>query len=111
MEIYEQLIIMFSYRMRMAFEINTDNLTLPLHQRLSRCIYRIVVSQSSALINEEAPQLTTSHEDLAKMVGASRQSVSKELKQMERENLISIQYGKIVIKDLQQLLKEYQNSN
>jgi len=45
------------------------------------------------------------------MVGASRQNVSKELKQMERDGLLTIQYGKMVINSLQALEKEYYASN
>ncbi len=110
-EINAQLIIMFCHRMRKAFEINTDNLTLPLQQRLSRCIYRVVANQSSEPTNNKELQVTISHEELARMVGASRQSVSTELKQMERNNLICIQYGKILIKNIKQLSKEYHDTN
>lgn len=110
-EINAQLLVMFSHRMRMAFEINTDNLTLPLRQRLLRCLYRIVVSISSAPIVDNTLSLDISHDELARMVGASRQNISKELKQMERDNLLTIQYGKIVINSLQTLEKEYDASN
>ncbi|PYE36610.1 Crp/Fnr family transcriptional regulator [Psychrobacter fozii] len=110
-EINTQLLIMFSHRMRVAFEVNTDNLTLPLHQRLARCIYRIVLNQSSKMAQNNELEITISHADLARMVGVSRQSVSKELKQMEREKLICIQYGKIVINNMDALSKAYHDAN
>ena len=56
-------------------------------------------------------EITISHADLARMVGASRQSVSKELKQMERDKLICIQYGKIVINSMDALSKAYHDAN
>tara|TARA_R110002167_G_scaffold329606_1_gene536196 strand:+ start:14320 stop:15012 length:693 start_codon:yes stop_codon:yes gene_type:complete len=110
-EINAQLIVMFSHRMRMAFEINTDNLTLPLRQRLFRCLHRIVVSLSATPTVDNALSVDISHDELARMVGASRQNVSKELKQMERDGLLTIQYGKMVINNLQALEKEYYASN
>lgn len=79
-EINAQLLVMFSHRMRMAFEINTDNLTLPLSQRLTRCLYRIALSNGGSNNPNEVVHIDLSHEELARMVGASRQSVSKALK-------------------------------
>jgi CRP-like cAMP-binding protein len=110
-EINAQLLVMFSHRMRMAFEINTDNLTLPLRQRLLKYLYRIVVRTSIDPIIENTISLDISHDELARMVGASRQNISKELKQMERDKLLIIQYGKIVINNLKALEKEYDASN
>lgn len=108
-EINAQLIIMFSLRMRIAFEINTDNLTLALRQRLSRCIYRIISYRHSEPSNGLLVDI--SHEELSRMVGASRQSISKELKQMERDSLLTTQYGQIVINDFHKLSREYDKSN
>jgi len=110
-EINKQLLVMFSHRMRMAFEINTDNLTLPLQQRLARCIYRLAVSNNVDQSTDDSILADLSHEELARMVGASRQSVSKELKQMERENMLNIQYGQIVINNIEQLRTRYEVSN
>jgi CRP-like cAMP-binding protein len=110
-EINAKLLVMFSHRMRMAFEINTDNLTLPLRQRLLRCLYRITVSISATPTVDDTLSVEISHDELARMVGASRQNISKELKQMERDNLLTIQYGKIIINSLQKLEKEYSASN
>ncbi|MCP5132012.1 MAG: helix-turn-helix domain-containing protein [Pseudomonadales bacterium] len=43
-----------------------------------------------------------SHEGLSNMLGASRQSISKELKLLEREEEIELRYGKICIRDTDQ---------
>jgi len=43
------------------------------------------------------------------MLGASRQSVSKELKQLEVEGLINVQYGKIFVLDPNALHETYES--
>jgi biotin operon repressor len=51
----------------------------------------------------------TSHEELGRMLGASRQSISKELKILEQEETVEIRYGKIYIRDLDRLKQKYDN--
>jgi len=46
-----------------------------------------------------------SHESLARMLGASRQSVNRQLKELERAGLIHVSYGKITIPDLASLIR------
>lgn len=46
-----------------------------------------------------APIVEMSQSDLATMLGASRQSVNKELRQFEAAGLIQLSYGTIVILD------------
>jgi CRP-like cAMP-binding protein len=97
-EINAQLLVMFSHRMRMAFTINTDSLTLTLNKRLARYIHRIAVSRSVNENNDNDVLIDISHEELGRILGASRQSISKELKQMEKDGLLEIKYGKVIIK-------------
>jgi len=106
-ELNAQLIVMFSQRMRMAFEIHADNITLSLCHRLSRCLYRLTINRYACPEKQDQLLVDVSHESLARMVGASRQRVSKELKLMEKSGIISIQYGKILINNYVQLAKEY----
>ena len=108
-EINAQLVVMFSHRMRMAFTVNTDNLTLTLRDRLARCIHRIAVSTSIDGNEKREVLLDISHEELARMVGASRQSVSKELKKMEKEGSIEIKYGKILVNDYASLSEQFEH--
>jgi DNA-binding GntR family transcriptional regulator len=49
--------------------------------------------------------LQLAQEELAQLLGASRQRVNQELKQMERENVIKIEPGGLTIMDRQALLK------
>ncbi|MCB1675942.1 MAG: winged helix-turn-helix domain-containing protein [Halioglobus sp.] len=51
-----------------------------------------------------------SHEELGNLLGASRQSVSKELKPLEREGDIELRYGKIFFKNLDELGEKYETT-
>jgi CRP-like cAMP-binding protein len=43
-------------------------------------------------------------EELGKMLGKTRESIGKELKRWQRNGLISVRYGSIVIRDRERLL-------
>jgi CRP-like cAMP-binding protein len=45
------------------------------------------------------PTLNLSQEDLAGMVGVSRQSVNKTLQRLQTQRMIELQYGRIIVID------------
>jgi DNA-binding GntR family transcriptional regulator len=49
--------------------------------------------------------LQLAQEELAQLLGASRQRVNQELKHMERDNAIRIEAGGLVIRDREALLR------
>lgn len=49
------------------------------------------------------PELRLSQEGLGQMLGASRQSVNRQLKQWESNGLLSVSYGRIMLLDLEAL--------
>ncbi|RZL99680.1 MAG: helix-turn-helix domain-containing protein, partial [Variovorax sp.] len=49
--------------------------------------------------------LHLAQEELAQLLGASRQRVNQELKAMERENVIRIEPGGLVVRDRSALLR------
>lgn len=93
-------------RVRLLYEFSEEAKSLNLRQRLGRTLCRLAHSHGSKT-DEGGVMLATSHEELAKMLGASRQSVSKELKLLERDNRIAIRYNKLLIIDLALLEDEY----
>ena len=44
------------------------------------------------------------HENLARMLGSTREGISRELKQLEKAELIQRRYGKILIPDITTLI-------
>ena len=77
-----------------------DASLLPLRQRLARAIVRMGHSVGQVRADGSATIDDISHDELGKMVGAARQSVGRELKKLEREGAIQIEYGKLIIHDI-----------
>jgi CRP/FNR family cyclic AMP-dependent transcriptional regulator len=94
-------------RLRLAFMLSEDASLLPLHQRLARVIIRMAHSLGHVGPDGSITLENISHEELAKMVGAARPSVGRELKKLEQEGFIDIQYGKLVIRDIAAFGEQY----
>jgi CRP-like cAMP-binding protein len=89
-----------SRRLRFLFMLAEDASLLPLRQRLARAIVRMGHSVGKIAEDGRATIEGISHDELGKMVGATRQSVGRELKKLEQEGSIEIQYGKLIIGDI-----------
>lgn len=87
-------------RIRFLFMLAEDASLLPLRQRLARAIVRMGYSVGQVNADGSASIDHISHEELSKMVGATRQSVGRELKKLEHEGSILIEYGKLTIHDI-----------
>lgn len=107
-EISKQFILMLCRRVRLLYSLTEEASTLNLHQRLARIIHRM--SYSHGIQEDDKPlYIDTSQEELGRLLGASRQSISKELKKLEQEGSIEVRYGKVYVKDLESLNREYEN--
>ena len=102
-EIDRQLLTFMSRRTRRLYEFYEQAFLLDLPHRLAQRLYLAGSSGARSAEEEVPPELVISHEDLARMVGASRQSVSSILKDWERQGLLRQTYGKIVLLDLDAL--------
>jgi CRP-like cAMP-binding protein len=100
---------MLCRRVRFLYSLNEDAAGLKLHVRLARVIHRLAYSHGHTPA-QGRPYIEISHEELSKMLGASRQSVSKELKSLEREGDIELRYNKIHICDLERLADKYEKA-
>lgn len=107
-EISQQLNLMLCRRLRLVYTLGEEAHSLNLRERLARSIQRLAYSQG---FRDEhgARYIDSSHEELSRMLGASRQSISKELKQLEAEGAVELRYGKIYVKDLEALNARYEN--
>lgn len=107
-EISRQLNLMLCRRLRMVYALGEEAHSLNLGERLALSICRLVYSHG---FRDEhgARYIGSSHEELSRMLGASRQSISKELKLLEAEGAIELRYGKIYVKDLASLNARYEN--
>ena len=101
-EIMRQFSRMQGNHVRLLLNLLVDASLLKLPARIARTLQRLVISRGK---HDETGELyvETSHEELARIVSASRQSTSLELKKLEQTGTISSGYGKIYITDSEAL--------
>jgi len=107
-ELYEAMLRLHARRLRQLFGLVEDLNTLPLRARLAKQLLHLMRSYGIASLsdnNEVRIGLQLAQEELAQLLGASRQRVNQELKAMERENTIRIEPGGLVIRNRVALLR------
>jgi CRP-like cAMP-binding protein len=107
-ELYEALLRLQARRIRLLFGQVEDLNTLPLRARLAKQLGHLVRSYGvpgSLADNEVRIALQLAQEELAQLLGASRQRVNQELKTMEREGVIRVEPAGLVVCDRAALLR------
>ena len=106
-ELYEALLRLHARRIRQLYGLVEDLNTLPLRARLAKQLLHLVRSYGVPSLSEASEVrigLQLAQEELAQLLGASRQRVNQELKSMEREGAIRIEQGGLVIRDRDALM-------
>ncbi len=106
-EVDRKLALMLCRRMRYLYALNEETSELSLHQRVARCVLRMAYSRAAGEPGEEL-FIAISQEELGQLLGASRQSINKELKALAGEDTIELRYGRIYIRDLEKLTQQYE---
>ena len=107
-ELYEAMLRLHARRIRQLLGLVEDLNTLPLRARLAKQLIHLVRSYgvpSLSNANEMRIGLQLAQEELAQLLGASRQRVNQELKSMEREEIIRIEPGGLVMRDRAALMR------
>jgi CRP/FNR family cyclic AMP-dependent transcriptional regulator len=107
-EFYQALLRLQAKRVRQLFGLIEDLNTLPLRSRLAKQLLHLKRSYGVPALNHPGEfriSLHLAQEELAQLLGASRQRVNQELKSMEREEAIRIEAGGLVIRNRELLLK------
>ena len=107
-ELYEAMLRLHARRIRQLYGLVEDLNTLPLRARLAKQLLHLVRSYgiSSLSHNDEMRiGLQLAQEELAQLLGASRQRVNQELKAMERDDIIRIEPGGLVVCDRPALMR------
>lgn len=96
-EIPVQISMLLSHRLRMAYTLIEDASVLPMKDRLARLLGRL--GYSVGIDDAEGSTVLEgfTHEGLARMLGSTREAITRELKQLEKTGLIQRRYGKILI--------------
>ena len=107
-ELYEAMLRLHARRIRQLYGLVEDLNTLPLRARLAKQLIHLVRSYGVASLSNAQEMRISLHlaqEELAQLLGASRQRVNQELKSMEREQTIRIEPGGLVVRDRDALMR------
>lgn len=101
-EFYDALLRLQAQRLRQAYRLVEDLNTLPLRSRLAKQLLHL--SRNHGIPSVANPPevrigLQLVQEELAQLLGASRQRVNQELKRLERENSIRVESAGLVVRD------------
>lgn len=113
-ELYEALLRLHSRRIRQLYGLVEDLNTLPLRARLAKQLLHLVRSYGVPSLSDASEVrigLQLAQEELAQLLGASRQRVNQELKSMERDGAIRIEQGGLVVRDRQALMQIIDSDN
>ncbi len=94
--LYRDLGVLVCGRQRAALTFMAQSIAQPVSVRLAR-----VLGTAARAAGPDA--LRMRQEDLAAMIGVSRQTINKELKRLERAGVIELSYGKIAVREPQAL--------
>ncbi len=104
MELYDALLRLNCRRPRVMFDSFEDLNTRPLGARLAKQILALTDHHGIAQGNEIRIGLQLAQEDLAQLLGASRQRVNQELKGFERDGALRIEPTRLVVVSKAKLL-------
>lgn len=103
-ELYDALLRLNCRRLRLMFDQIEDLNTRPLQARLAKQILLLARSYGIAQGEEIRIGLALAQEDLAQLLGASRQRVNQELKGFEREGAVRVEPTRLVVLSRDKLL-------
>ncbi|MBS0317174.1 MAG: Crp/Fnr family transcriptional regulator [Proteobacteria bacterium] len=107
-ELYEAMLRLHARRIRQLYGLVEDLNTLPLRARLAKQLLHLARSYGVPSLSEHGEiriGLHLAQEELAQLLGASRQRVNQELKAMEREEAIRIEPAGLTVRDRDALLR------
>ena len=103
-ELYEALLRLNCRRLRLMFDVVEDLNTRPLAARLAKQVLLLARAYGIEQGEEIRIGLQLAQEDLAQMLGASRQRVNQELKGFEREGAVRVEPTRLVVLSREKLM-------
>jgi CRP-like cAMP-binding protein len=103
-ELYDALLRLNCRRLRLMFDQFEELNTRPLRARLARQVLLLAKAYGIVHGAEIRIGLALAQEDLAQLLGASRQRVNQELKQFEREGALRVEPARLVVLSREPLL-------
>ncbi|WP_442975305.1 Crp/Fnr family transcriptional regulator, partial [Salmonella enterica] len=103
-ELYDALLRINCRRLRLLYEQVEDLNTRPLAARLAKQLLLLARSYGVTQGEEIRIGLQLAQEDLAQLLGASRQRVNQELKSFERDGAVRVEPTRLVVLSRDKLL-------
>jgi CRP/FNR family cyclic AMP-dependent transcriptional regulator len=103
-ELYDALLRLNCRRLRLMFNLIEDLNTKPLAARLAKQLLLLAKSYGIEQGEEIRIGLQLAQEDLAQLLGASRQRVNQELKELERAGVLRVEPTRLVVLSREKLL-------
>ena len=103
-ELYDALLRLNCRRLRLMFNQVEELNTRPLQARLARQLLLLAKSYGIEQGEEIRIGLQLAQEDLAQLLGASRQRVNQELKSFERDGAVRVEPTRLVVLSREKLL-------
>jgi len=103
-ELYDALLRLNCRRLRLMFDVVEDLNTRPLASRLAKQIVLLARSYGIADGDEIRIGLQLAQEDIAQLLGASRQRVNQELKGFERDGAVRVEPTRLVVLSKEKLM-------
>jgi len=103
-ELYDALLRLNCRRLRLMFDHFEDLNTRPLQARLAKQLLLLARSYGIAQGDEIRIGLQLAQEDLAQLLGASRQRVNQELKGFERDGIVRVEPARLIVLSRDRLL-------
>ena len=103
-ELYDALLRLNCRRLRLMFDQIEDLNTRPLQARLAKQVLLLARSYGIPQGEEIRIGLALAQEDLAQLLGASRQRVNQELKGFERDGAVRVEPTRLVVLSREKLL-------
>ncbi|HYD49255.1 MAG TPA: Crp/Fnr family transcriptional regulator [Terriglobales bacterium] len=108
-KLYRHFAELLCRKLRLLFAVIEDTGLLGLGGRLAKRLLGVADEHGEITRDGIAIKLHLPHEELARLLGASREAISRHLKSWEQSGWVDLGYGRIVIKDrpaLEQLIAD-----
>lgn len=92
-----------SLRLRKTDDLLQDTCFLNISGRLAKKLVQLAEEHGREEENRASFELSLTQSDLARMVGASRESINKELRMLREKGLVTVQGGSFTIHNMQRL--------
>ncbi|WP_297493576.1 Crp/Fnr family transcriptional regulator [Acidocella sp.] len=104
-----RLLRLFSLSVSAIHQQARDHNALPLKERLLRTLYMLAFSHGKTLRQHQGILIEMPQEELSRRLAAARQTLNRQLKVLEQEGLIRVNYGSITVLGLHRLAERQLN--